>query len=276
MASLDTTRNYNDGEVLVEADLDAFLDDIETFLNVTKINDDNIQNNGITGSTKLLNQSVTESKLASNSVTTLKIADGNVTTAKIADAAVTEAKLAATIPPKLLPSGVIMAYSSTTAPTGWLYCDGSAVSRTTYADLFATIGTTYGSGNGFTTFHLPDFRGRFLRGADNAAGIDPNAATRTAMNSGGNTGDNAGSVQGYATALPASTGFTAVSNGAHTHTVTGASNTGLNGVSSGGTVTTAQQASQTTSSNGAHTHSISGGDSETRPVNAAVHFIIKT
>lgn len=104
MATLDTTRSYNDGEVLVESDLDAFLDDIETFLNVTKINDDNIQNNGITGSTKLLNQSVTEAKLAANAVTTLKVADGAVTaaklgtdavtTVKIQDDAVTEAKIA--------------------------------------------------------------------------------------------------------------------------------------------------------------------------------------
>ena len=94
MATLTTTRNYDDGEVLVRADLDAFLDDIETFLNVTKINDDNIQNSGITGSTKLLNQSVTESKLAADAVTTLKIADSAVTTAKIADTNVTTAKIA--------------------------------------------------------------------------------------------------------------------------------------------------------------------------------------
>jgi hypothetical protein len=94
MSSLSTTRSYDDGEVLVRADLDAFLDDIETFLNVTKINDDNIQNSGITGSTKLLNSSVTAGKLAADSVTTLKIADSNVTTAKIADENVTTAKIA--------------------------------------------------------------------------------------------------------------------------------------------------------------------------------------
>jgi microcystin-dependent protein len=53
-----------------------------------------------------------------------------------------------------------------TAPTGWLLCNGDAVSRSTYADLFAVIGTTYGSGNGSTTFNVPDFRGRVPAGVD--------------------------------------------------------------------------------------------------------------
>jgi len=59
-----------------------------------------------------------------------------------------------------IPAGVIMAWGSTTAPANWLICDGSAVSRSTYASLFSAIGTTYGSGNGTTTFNLPDLRGR--------------------------------------------------------------------------------------------------------------------
>lgn len=62
-------------------------------------------------------------------------------------------------------SGMVAAFARTTAPTGWLSCDGSAVSRTTYATLFAAIGTTYGAGNGSTTFNLPDCRGVFMRGA---------------------------------------------------------------------------------------------------------------
>lgn len=53
-----------------------------------------------------------------------------------------------------------------TAPTGWLLCNGDAVSRSTYADLFAVIGTTYGSGNGSTTFNVPDFRGRVPAGPE--------------------------------------------------------------------------------------------------------------
>ena len=59
-----------------------------------------------------------------------------------------------------LPAGSIIQWSSNTAPANWLICDGSAVSRTTYSSLFAVIGTTYGTGDGSTTFNLPDLRGR--------------------------------------------------------------------------------------------------------------------
>ncbi len=58
------------------------------------------------------------------------------------------------------PAGVIQQYAAATAPTGYLLCDGSAVRRDTYNALFQVIGTTYGSGDGSTTFNLPDFRGR--------------------------------------------------------------------------------------------------------------------
>jgi microcystin-dependent protein len=58
-------------------------------------------------------------------------------------------------------SGVMTEFAGTVAPTGWHMCDGSAISRTTFASLFATIGTTYGVGDGATTFNLPDRRGRF-------------------------------------------------------------------------------------------------------------------
>lgn len=94
-----------------------------------------------------------------------------------------------------LPLGSIQPYALDSAPTGWLLCHGQAVSRTTYADLFAAVGTRFGEGDGTTTFNVPDFRGRFLRGLDDSAGNDPDAAGRTAMNTGGNTGDNIGSLQ---------------------------------------------------------------------------------
>lgn len=66
------------------------------------------------------------------------------------------------IPPPVvgLPIGVMMAYGGISAPSGWLVCDGSAVSRSTYANLFTAIGTTYGVGNGSTTFNLPNKSGR--------------------------------------------------------------------------------------------------------------------
>ena len=63
-----------------------------------------------------------------------------------------------------LPAGFVAAWPGNTPPDGWLVCNGSAVSRTTYADLFAAIGTTFGAGDGSTTFKLPDYRGDFLRG----------------------------------------------------------------------------------------------------------------
>lgn len=67
-----------------------------------------------------------------------------------------------------VPIGAIQAYGGSTAPYGWLICDGSAVSRTTYSALFSVIGTTYGTGNGSTTFNLPDLKGRTLVGVGNS------------------------------------------------------------------------------------------------------------
>lgn len=72
--------------------------------------------------------------------------------------------------------GSVSAFAMNAAPTGWLACGGQAVSRTTYADLFAKIGTIYGAGNGSTTFTLPDLRGEFIRGFDNGRGIDAGRA----------------------------------------------------------------------------------------------------
>ena len=59
---------------------------------------------------------------------------------------------------EIIPSGTIVAYGAASAPTGWLLCDSSAVSRTTYARLFAVIGTTFGTGDGSSTFNVPDLR----------------------------------------------------------------------------------------------------------------------
>lgn len=94
-----------------------------------------------------------------------------------------------------VPPGSVMAFMGTTAPTGWLLCDGSAVSRTTYAALYAVVGNSSGSGDGSTTFHLPDLRGMFLRGVDGTAGRDPDKASRSAPAPGGNFGNLVGSAQ---------------------------------------------------------------------------------
>lgn len=71
------------------------------------------------------------------------------------------------------PSGAVQAFAMGTAPAGWLTADGSAISRTTYSALFSAIGTIYGSGDGTTTFNLPDLRGEFVRGVDLGRGADP-------------------------------------------------------------------------------------------------------
>jgi len=70
-------------------------------------------------------------------------------------------------------TGMVAAFSMSWAPAGWLKCNGAAVSRTTYAQLFAWLGTHYGAGDGSTTFNLPDMRGLFPRGWDDGRGVDP-------------------------------------------------------------------------------------------------------
>ncbi|MCB1175055.1 MAG: tail fiber protein [Leptospiraceae bacterium] len=160
--------------------------------------------------------------------------------------------------------GMIIAYGASSAPAGWLLCDGSTVSRTTYASLFAIIGTGFGSGDGSTTFHLPDLRGRFLRGANAGSGRDPDAAARTAMNAGGNSGDNVGSVQGDAFQ-------------GHWHQFW----TYLNDGTIGGNGDDIRQASSLSTLSHIRdpvTDGVNGAprtSSETRPINASVHFIIK-
>ena len=77
--------------------------------------------------------------------------------------------------------GDIKYTARSTAPTGWLKANGAAVSRTAYAALFAAIGTTYGAGDGFNTFNLPDLRGEFVRGLDDGRGVDPGRALGSAQ-----------------------------------------------------------------------------------------------
>lgn len=69
-----------------------------------------------------------------------------------------------------VPAGAVMPYAGSSAPSGWLFAAGQTVSRTTYAALFGAIGTTYGAGDGSTTFNLPDLEGRAVFGRDNMSG----------------------------------------------------------------------------------------------------------
>lgn len=97
----------------------------------------------------------------------------------------------------IVPAGSVLTFAGTSAPTGYLICDGSSVSRTTYSALFSVISTFHGTLSS-TTFNIPDYRGRFLRMLAGTSTVDPDKATRTAMAVGGSTGNSIGSIQGHA------------------------------------------------------------------------------
>jgi microcystin-dependent protein len=144
----------------------------------------------------------------------------------------------------------------TIPPSGYLLCDGTAVSRLTYTNLYQEIGTCWGSGNGTSTFNLPDLRGYFMRGVDFNAGRDPDASIRTASAPGGNTGNNVGSVE-------------TDQYKSHTHDMYAYRTTFF----ASGATTPNPLINTPNSSIPAQT--LSSGGTETRPKNAYVNFIIK-
>jgi microcystin-dependent protein len=182
----------------------------------------------------------------------------------------------------LVPTGTVFAFAGATAPAGWLLCDGTAYNQADYASLFSVIGSLYNTQTNPTTnaawatpsagqFRVPDYRGVFLRSSGQASG-------QTAVSVGGH--------QSQATARP-TTNFTgsisgtAASAGAHAHSFTAYDDErSPSSFAVGGAVGNAQTI--TTSTEPAHTHSVSGtcnitggGDSETRPTNKGVLYIIK-
>jgi len=183
-----------------------------------------------------------------------------------------------------IPTGTVQAFAGSTAPIGYLLCNGAAVSRTTYSKLFSVIGTTYGAGNGTTTFNVPDLRGEFIRGLDAGRGVD--------------IGRTLGSSQGDLFRSHTHSGST-TADGGHTHTgstsVAGAHQHGgvavpgrqlIDGddvpfreaVSGSTDVAGNHSHSLTINAAGSHTHSLSinsTGGVETRPRNVAMNFIIK-
>lgn len=106
------------------------------------------------------------------------------------------ARAGVSAPGGLAPTGVVLPFAGSTAPAGWVFCFGQAVSRTTFADLFAALGTAYGTGDGSTTFNLPDLRGRIPGGKDNMGG---SAANRLTTGGSGVNGANLGAVGGAET-----------------------------------------------------------------------------
>ena len=155
--------------------------------------------------------------------------------------------------------GEVKCFAYGTPPTGWLECDGTAISRTTYAGLFAKIGTTFGNGDGATTFNIPDLRGEFLRGWDNGKGTD--------------TGRTFGSSQTDEFKQHSHNASSSTA-GDHSHTISTSGSGGGGGVGDAST-----GSSLSTSTAGAHNHTITVDDAgtadETRPTNVAMLFCIK-
>lgn len=168
--------------------------------------------------------------------------------------------------------GNVFFFPLSSAPAGFLKANGAAVSRTTYANLFAKIGTSYGAGNGSTTFNVPDLRGYFVRGLDDGRGVDTDRALNTIQ---------ASSVDPHTHTFSGNV----VAGGEHTHgafDISGISGSGNSNLRSLATNANFQGGARSTDGVGSHSHSFSGntsgnsgGISETRPRNVALLACVK-
>lgn len=158
-----------------------------------------------------------------------------------------------------IPVGSTVQYAGSTPPSKWLLCYGQQISRSTYSDLFTMIGTAFGAGNGTTTFNLPDCRGRSIAGKDDMGGSNAarlSSITATVLGAVGGEEDHTLT----AAECPTLTGTTST-DGAHTHTLGGATNL-FRFTSSGGTgngdisPVTYSSVNITVDSGGAHTHDV--------------------
>ena len=216
---------------------------------------------------------------ASDITLTLPSSDGNANDVLQSDGS---GNLSFTALPQAVPSGTVHLFATTTAPTGYLECDGSAVSRTTYADLFAIIGTTWGAGNGSSTFNLPDLRGEFVRGWDNGRNIDSSrsfASSQTDSNKEHNhtaTSTTSISPSDHNHVFPGDDqlSFTANGQGGWTNRQTGSFNyDARSSTSGGGKIYRTSDATLTASTS---TSIANDGGSEARPRNIAMMYVIKT
>ena len=158
------------------------------------------------------------------------------------------------------PAGIVAPFAGTAAPSGWLACNGAAVSRTDYATLFAAIGTTWGVGDGSTTFNVPDLRGAFVRGSGTSS-LDPSSPRAV------------GSFQAEAY-LNHSHGVT---DPGHNHSYFTVSGSGRQSGSTTLCYTDPGTTSTTgTSTTGLTVNTSTTGGTETRPDNYALLYIIKT
>lgn len=189
---------------------------------------------------------------------------------------------------RIIPVGMPMPWFTETVPAGWLELNGQAVSRTTYAQLFAVYGIKYGAGDASTTFNVPNMCGKFIRGWDHAAGVDPDAASRTDRGD-GTTGDHVGTKQADAYKSHTHTASSPVTDPGHGHSFTyvagsttantpalylsGIQGTGIHtSNASPDYVVTASVVSNTTGITVTTTNASSGGN-ETRPININAMWI---
>jgi len=150
----------------------------------------------------------------------------------------------------LMPTGTVLHFAGSSAPTGWLLCDGSAVSRTTYATLFALLSTTYGVGDGSTTFNVPNTSGIFISGVGSQT-ISTIAYTRTLATRQGDV------MQGHIHRINSNNGATGGFVNAVTNNIAAASDIGSGSPSTDSTNGTPRTGA------------------ETRPANIAFNHIIK-
>ncbi len=202
------------------------------------------------GKLKVKDAGITATQLATDSVITAKIQDGAVTAAKLNAAAVSV----------LMPTGSIMPFAGSSAPTGYLLCNNTPISRSTYSALFALVGTTYGAGDGSSTFNIPDLRGRVIAGQDDMGGASANRLT-------GQTGGVDGDILGGSGGAETHT-LSIAQMPAHTHTLQNGVGTKTNSFDSGTHV--ASDASGNTGSVGG-----GGAHNNVQPT-IILNYIIKT
>lgn len=184
---------------------------------------------------------------------------------------ITKGQVDAAVAGAVMPAGAVVSYAGAAVPSGWLLCNGQAVSRTAYAALFAAVGTVHGTGDGSTTFNVPDLRGEFVRGLDAGRGVD---AARTL-----------GSAQAEDIKSHTHAATSTVTDPGHTHDIDtrGAITFGSAGalieafaaVGVSSAPASRTTLSRTTGITASTTITATGG-TETRPRNVALNYIIKT
>ena len=162
----------------------------------------------------------------------------------------------------IMPTGAVLPYAGSSAPTGFLLCYGQAISRSTYADLFSAISTTYGTGDGSSTFNVPDLRGRVAAGQDDMGG---SSANRLTDQTGGHNGDTLGDTGGSETHT-----LTTAHMPAHTHTVAAQQQVSGDSTNRGGSGQLGAAATITSSSTGGD-----GAHNNVQPT-IILNYIIRT